>query len=130
MTKESSGTLTLETNSGTITGVDCLLWAIGRLPNTEIGLDKVVRGCCYVLASGLVTQSFCFDFFSIIRPENHQEQSWALAACSQGVQLTLHGDIKVDEFQNTSVPGIYALGDVCGRALLTPGMTSMRSALA
>lgn len=32
------------------------------------------------------------------------------------------GFIKVDEFQNTSVPGIYALGDVCGKALLTPGI--------
>ena len=31
------------------------------------------------------------------------------------------GHIKVDEFQNTSVPNIYALGDVCGKALLTPG---------
>ena len=30
------------------------------------------------------------------------------------------GHIKVDEFQNTSAPGVYALGDVCGRALLTP----------
>ena len=26
----------------------------------------------------------------------------------------------MDEFQNTSVPGVYALGDVCGTALLTP----------
>lgn len=24
------------------------------------------------------------------------------------------------QFQNTSKPGVYALGDVCGRALLTP----------
>ena len=31
------------------------------------------------------------------------------------------GHIKVDEYQNTGVKGIYALGDVCGKALLTPG---------
>ena len=31
------------------------------------------------------------------------------------------GNIVVDEFQNTSAKNIYALGDVCGRALLTPG---------
>uniref|UniRef100_A0ABM5FRD6 Glutathione reductase n=1 Tax=Pogona vitticeps TaxID=103695 RepID=A0ABM5FRD6_9SAUR len=30
------------------------------------------------------------------------------------------GHIVVDEFQNTSRKGIYALGDVCGKALLTP----------
>lgn len=39
---------------------------------------------------------------------------------TQGVQ-TENGNVKVDEFQNTSVKGIYALGDVCGKALLTPG---------
>ena len=31
------------------------------------------------------------------------------------------GHIQVDAFQNTSSPKIYALGDVCGKALLTPG---------
>ena len=39
----------------------------------------------------------------------------------QGVKLDDHGNIQVDEYQNTGVPGIYALGDVCGKALLTPG---------
>jgi hypothetical protein len=31
------------------------------------------------------------------------------------------GHVIVDEYQNTSVDKIYALGDVCGKALLTPG---------
>lgn len=35
------------------------------------------------------------------------------------------GHIIVDEFQNTSQAGIYAVGDVCGRALLTPGTDSL-----
>ena len=39
----------------------------------------------------------------------------------QGVQTDAQGHIKVDEYQNTSVSNIYALGDVCGKALLTPG---------
>jgi glutathione reductase (NADPH) len=30
------------------------------------------------------------------------------------------GNIVVDEYQNTSVKGIYALGDVCGQVELTP----------
>merc|ERR1712062_840908 len=30
------------------------------------------------------------------------------------------GHIKVDEYQNTNIQNVYALGDVCGRALLTP----------
>lgn len=37
-----------------------------------------------------------------------------------GVDMDKRGHIIVDEFQNTSRPGIYAVGDVCGRALLTP----------
>lgn len=28
--------------------------------------------------------------------------------------------IAVDDYQNTSVPGVYALGDVCGKVELTP----------
>ncbi|CAH1781325.1 unnamed protein product [Owenia fusiformis] len=79
VTKDAnSGLMTLETNSGTIPDVSCLLWAIGRVPNAEIGLDEV------------------------------------------GVELDGKGNIKVDEFQNTSAKNIYALGDVCGKALLTP----------
>uniref|UniRef100_A0A8C0QT82 Glutathione reductase, mitochondrial n=1 Tax=Canis lupus dingo TaxID=286419 RepID=A0A8C0QT82_CANLU len=63
----------------TIPDVDCLLWAIGRDPNSSgLNLDKV------------------------------------------GIQTDDKGHIIVDEFQNTSVKGIYAVGDVCGKALLTP----------
>jgi len=43
-----------------------------------------------------------------------------LVGC-QGVELD-NGHIKVDEFQNTSASGVYALGDVAGKALLTPGI--------
>ncbi|KAL1962151.1 hypothetical protein VTN77DRAFT_555 [Rasamsonia byssochlamydoides] len=37
-----------------------------------------------------------------------------------GVKLSHTGHIIVDEYQNTSVDGIYALGDVTGQAELTP----------
>ncbi|KAI1711915.1 pyridine nucleotide-disulfide oxidoreductase domain-containing protein [Ditylenchus destructor] len=43
-----------------------------------------------------------------------------LNLASAGVQTDTDGHIKVDEYQNTTTPGIYALGDVCGKALLTP----------
>ncbi|PHJ19140.1 glutathione reductase [Cystoisospora suis] len=36
------------------------------------------------------------------------------------VQIPQTGCIKVDEYQNTSVKGIYAVGDVCGEMELTP----------
>ncbi|XP_072034238.1 glutathione reductase, mitochondrial-like isoform X2 [Amphiura filiformis] len=79
LTKESDGTMTYETTAGVFKGFDCVLWAVGRTPNTEgMGLDKT------------------------------------------GVQVDQRGNIVVDEFQNTSAKNIYALGDVCGKALLTP----------
>ncbi|XP_006035966.1 glutathione reductase, mitochondrial, partial [Alligator sinensis] len=88
VTKSPSGLLEVKVMSsvpgqkptfGMIKDVDCLLWAIGRDPNTE---------------------KLCLD--------------------EMGVQIDARGHIIVDEFQNTSRKGIYALGDVCGKALLTP----------
>ncbi len=37
-----------------------------------------------------------------------------------GVRQDAAGHVLVDEFQNTPVPGVYAIGDVTGRAALTP----------
>jgi glutathione reductase (NADPH) len=39
---------------------------------------------------------------------------------SAGVEVDERGLIPSDEFENTNVPGIYALGDVTGKAPLTP----------
>jgi glutathione reductase (NADPH) len=36
------------------------------------------------------------------------------------LKLKPNGPILVDEYQNTTIPGIYALGDVAGQAELTP----------
>ncbi len=58
---------------------DLVLWAVGRVPNSEgLGLDAV------------------------------------------GVDRDEDGHILVDAFQNTSVPGIHAIGDVTARPALTP----------
>jgi len=59
--------------------VDCLVWAIGRSPNTE-----------------------------------------ALVAEKAGVDQDKYGFIPTDEFQQTNVKNIFALGDVTGRVALTP----------
>lgn len=66
-------------NGEAVNDVETLLWAIGRVPNTDrLNLQAV------------------------------------------GVKTTTEGFVVVDEFQNTQVPDIYALGDACGRVLLTP----------
>ncbi|KAF2268363.1 glutathione reductase [Lojkania enalia] len=57
------------------------------------------------------------------------ELLWAIGRAPQikdlnldvaGVQLSKTGHIAVDEFQNTNVEGLYALGDVTGQSELTP----------
>jgi glutathione reductase (NADPH) len=44
----------------------------------------------------------------------------SLQLARSGVATNAQGDIEVDEYQNTNVPGIYAIGDVTGRWMLTP----------
>jgi len=51
VTKQANGLLDLELNTGDkITGVDCLLWTIGRIPLSQnIGLEQLVNTCMYVI---------------------------------------------------------------------------------
>ena len=44
----------------------------------------------------------------------------ALGLAATGVEMSRGGAILTDEFQRTSVDGVYAIGDVAGRAPLTP----------
>jgi glutathione reductase (NADPH) len=37
-----------------------------------------------------------------------------------GVETRANGLVPTDEYQNTNVPGVYAIGDITGRAPLTP----------
>jgi len=60
-------------------GLDCVVWAVGRAPNTE---------------------------------QLNLEVAW--------VETDGYGFIRVDDLQQTSVEHIHALGDVTGRAALTP----------
>ncbi|QPH09793.1 GTP-binding protein gtr1 [Epichloe festucae Fl1] len=75
-------TVTYKDSRGTessVSDVDHLIWAVGRVPQTDkIGLKEV------------------------------------------GVKLNEKGYVVVDEYQNSSVDGVYALGDVTGQVELTP----------
>lgn len=63
------------------------------------------------------------------RLEGFDELIWAvgryplsagLALDKAGIKMDANGYIPTDKFQNTNVPGVYAIGDVTGRAQLTP----------
>ena len=43
-----------------------------------------------------------------------------LALGKAGVELDVQGFVRTDKYQATSAPGVYAVGDVTGRAQLTP----------
>lgn len=73
------GTAVVTTDGRRLTGYDTVIWASGRIPNSE-GLN--------------LTEA--------------------------GPQPTGEGWVETDDYQNTSVPGIYAIGDVTGRTQLTP----------
>jgi len=78
--EQAAGGLVLHAEDGRSFGpVDCVIWAIGRSPNTE-----------------------------------------ALDVEKAGVEKDPWGFIPTDEFQQTNVENIFALGDVTGRAQLTP----------
>ncbi|KAI0436909.1 putative glutathione protein [Xylaria telfairii] len=79
----STGRLTVHykdsNGEGQLSDVEHLIWAIGRVPETDhLGLE------------------------------------------SAGVKVNEKGYVVVDDFQNTSVDNIFALGDVCGNVELTP----------
>jgi glutathione reductase (NADPH) len=79
VTQNDDGSLTLQLENGWKHTVDCLVWAVGRQPNT-----------------------------------------FGLQLERAGVAVDEKGNIRVDKYQNTNVPGIYAVGDVTGRLALTP----------
>nr|XP_054488988.1 glutathione reductase, mitochondrial isoform X2 [Agelaius phoeniceus] len=101
-----------------IRDVDCLLWAVGREPSSDgLGLERVVR---FGVPLGLQRLSQ--------GPHEPSHPCWSICVCClpwQGVRVDAKGHVVVDEYQNTTRRGIYAVGDVCGRALLTPGTAAL-----
>ncbi len=56
----------------------------------------------------------------VIMATGRRPNSDGLGLEALGVEVDARGFVEVDDFQRTSVPGIHAVGDLCGRAQLTP----------
>ncbi len=67
-------------------------------------------------ATGQVLTGFDTLIWAVGRAANTAELNLEAA----GVKVDALGNVITDDYQNTNVPGIYAVGDVTGRKLLTP----------
>jgi glutathione reductase (NADPH) len=90
---------------------------IKRIYETTIrALEKQANGDVLVRFSDEVSAPYGAVMFATGRRANTR----GIGLAEAGVTLLESGAIKVDEFSQTSVPSIYAVGDVTGRAELTP----------
>jgi glutathione reductase (NADPH) len=82
---------------------------------TVDAVEKVDRGCCVELSN---RESFMVDRVMFATGRWPNVKNLGLEAA--GVKLAKTGGIAVDEFSRSSVPHIYAIGDVTNRINLTP----------
>lgn len=91
---------------------------VNILPHTQVrAVEQRVDGSLSVHTQGAV-ETLHVDalLWAIGRRPNTQDLNLAAA----GVAVDPDGLIVTDDFQNTSVPNIYAIGDITGRLPLTP----------
>lgn len=101
-----------ETLAGNLghTGVHLHLgWEVGALEQHEDGIR--LKG-----KSGQVLSGFDTAIWAVGRAANTS----GLGLEAAGVVMNPNGTIPTDDWQQTNVPGIYAIGDVTGREPLTP----------
>jgi len=91
---------------------------VNILPN--INLEKVEKGADGKLTLTAQGGHVLTGFDTLIWAIGREPLSAELNLSAAGVTMDARGYIPTDEFQNTNVPGIYAVGDVTGRAQLTP----------
>jgi len=87
---------------------------------TSIRVESVERETDGTLTLNAQHDQRLTGFDSLIWAIGRETNITTLNLAMAGVEVDTNGFITTDEFQNTNVPGIYALGDVTGRAALTP----------
>ncbi len=87
-------------------------------PQSVSRSDEVEISVCFQTGTEECTTYTGFD--SLIWAIGRQPSTDALSLNNAGIKTDKRGYIPTDEYQNTCVDGVYALGDVTGRAQLTP----------
>ncbi|MDH5423534.1 MAG: glutathione-disulfide reductase [Gammaproteobacteria bacterium] len=79
-------------------------------------LEQTANGIAVCSADGEKLHGFDAVIWAVGRSANTSQLNLQAA----GVEVQPNGIITVDDYQNTNIDGIYALGDVTGKAPLTP----------
>ncbi len=79
-------------------------------------LSKSFRGVSLSSKQGKILAGYDKVIWAVGRRPNTQNLRLELA----GVEVLPNGVVTVDEYENTSVKGIYAIGDITGKTALTP----------
>ena len=87
-----------------------------RMSFQVAGLAGTADGIALDAADGERLDGFDSVIWAVGRAPNTRELNLEAA----GVEMRANGIIPTDEYQNTNVPGVYAIGDITGRAPLTP----------
>jgi glutathione reductase (NADPH) len=86
----------------------------------ETEIEGVARDGDGVLTLRCSGHQSLTGFDTLIWAIGRRANTEQLDLSAAGVAVADDGSLPVDNFQNTNVPGIYAVGDVTGRAALTP----------
>ncbi|KAI8896890.1 glutathione reductase [Globomyces pollinis-pini] len=73
-----------------------------------------------ILNNELQTTTVKSDYESLIFAIGRDANTDRLGISNTDIKLNDKGYLITDEYQNTGVPGLYALGDICGIEMLTP----------
>ena len=88
------------------------------MPNTRV--ERVERNTLGALTLHCQEGKELDGFDTLIWAIGRRPLSDNMGLATIGVEIDARGFVVTDDFQNTNVPGIYAVGDVTGRVQLTP----------
>jgi glutathione reductase (NADPH) len=81
-----------------------------------VSLNKTAEGISVMADSGKELAGFDTVIWAVGRRPNTQ----GLKLDAAGVEVLPNGIVPVDDYENTNVQGIYAIGDITGKVALTP----------